>query len=165
MDDKIKRICIDKEYYTEANYPFKIKPNFCTLGSIITISPQGSIIGFVFDDSMGNRLGFNETILWEHYNLSPNFVEILSFDNIFIETDIAQGMIFKGKRTGIIHSFTMEVDPGYKYFEKFRGGIQWYMMETEDIISSINFNLKNENRELVSFNGQPVTFRLSITEI
>ena len=165
LDTEIKRILIDKEYYTESDCPFKIKPNFSTLGSIITISPQGPIIGFVFDDSIGKLLGFDETILWEEYNLSPNPVDILSFDNIFIEFDIAKGMIFKGKRTGIIHNFTMDVDPGYKYIEKFRGGVMWYMMESKDNISSINFKLKNENRSLVSFNGQSVTFRLSMKEI
>ena len=165
LNDEIKRIIIDKEHYTEANYPFRIKPNFSTLGSIVEIKPQGPIIGFVFDDSIGNLLGFDETILYEEYILSPNPVDIPSFDNIFIETDIAQGMIFKGKRTGIIHNFTMDVDPGYKYIEKFPGGIQWYMMQTKDIISSICFKLKNENRNLVSFNGQSLTFRLSIKEI
>ena len=36
------------------------------------------------------------------------------------------------------------------------------MMESKDIISSTCFKLKNENGDLVSFNGQPVTFRLSI---
>ena len=109
LNDEIKRIIFDKEYYTEANYPFTIKPNFTTLGSIREISPQGPIIGFVFDDSIGNLLRFNETILWEEYNLSPNIVDIISFDNIFIETDIAQGMIFTGKRTGIIHNWSMDV--------------------------------------------------------
>ena len=74
-------------------------------------------------------------------------------------------MIFKGKRTGIIHNFTMDVDPGYKYMEKFRGGVQWYMMESKDIISSICFELKNENIQIVSFNGQSITFRLSTKEI
>ena len=165
LNEEIKRIIIDNEYYTIESYPFTIKPNFSTLGSIVEIKPQGPIIGFVFDDSIGNLLGFDETILYEEYNLSPNPVDILSFDNIFIETDIAQGMIFKGKRTGIIHNFTMDVDPGYKYIEKFRGGIQWYMMESKDIISSICFKLKNENRNLVSFNGQSITFRLSIKEL
>ena len=38
------------------------------------------------------------------------------------------------------------------------------MMESKDIISSICFNLKNENNEIVSFNGQSITFRLSIKE-
>ena len=43
-------------------------------------------------------------------------------------------MIFKGKRTGIIHNFTMDVDPGYKYIEKFRGGMQWYMVNIKNFI-------------------------------
>ena len=165
MNFEIKRIIIDKEHYTETNYPFTIKPNFSTLGSIVEIKPQGAIFGFVFDDSIGSLLGFDETILFEEYNLSPNPVDILSFDNIFIGCDIAQGMIFKGRRSGIIHNFTMDVDPGYKYIEKFRGGVQWYMMNTKDFISSINFKLKNENDNFVSFNGQSITFRPSIKEI
>ena len=165
LNNEIKRIIIDEEHYTEANYPFSIKANFSTLGCIIEISTQGPIITFIPDDSIRNLLGFNKTTIFEEYNLSPNPVDILSFDNIFIETDIAKGLIFKGKRTGIIHNFTMDVDPGYKYVEKFRGGVQWYMMESKDIISSICFKLKNENGNLVSFNGQSITFRLSMKEI
>ena len=74
-------------------------------------------------------------------------------------------MIFKRKRSGIIHNFTLDVDPGYKYIEKFRVGIQWFLMDTKDLVSSISFELKNENAELVSFNGQSITFRLSIEEV
>ena len=59
----------------------------------------------------------------------------------------------------------MDVDPEYKYIQKFCGGVQWYMMESKDITSSICFKLKNENNKLVSFNGQNITFRLSIKEI
>ena len=165
LNNEIKRIIINQEHYTETNYPFNIKPNFSTLGSIIEISAQGPVITFIPDDSIGDLLGFNKTTTFEEYNLSPNPVDILSFDNIFIETDIAKGLIFKGKRSGIIHNFTMDVDPGYKYIEKFYGGVQWYMMESKDIISTICFKLKNENGNLVSFNGQSITFRLSIKEI
>ena len=46
LNNEIERSIIDKERYTEANYPFSIKPNFSTLGSIIEISPQGPIITF-----------------------------------------------------------------------------------------------------------------------
>ena len=165
LKKEIKRIIIDEEHYTEANYPFTIKPNFSTLGSIIEISPQGPIISFMFDDSIKDLLGFNARTLYEEYTPSDNPVDILSFDNIFLECNIAQGMIFKGKRSGIIHNFTMDVDPGYKYIEKFPGGVQWYMMESKDIISGICFKLKKENGSLVSFNGQSITFRLSIKEI
>ena len=159
LNDEIKRIIIDKEHYTVSNYPFEIKPNFSTLGSIIEISPQGPIISFMFDDSIKDLLGFHAVTLYEEYNLSTSPVDILSFDNIFLECDIAQGMIFKGRKSNIIHNWTMTVDPGYKYVEKFSGGISWYMMQSKDIISSICFNLKNENGNLVSFNGQSVTFR------
>ena len=117
------------------------------------------------NDSIGELLGFNKTTIYGEYNFSQNPVDIISFDNIFIETDVAKGMIFRGRRTGIIHNFTMDVNPGYKYIEKFRGGVQWYMLQSKDIISSICFKLINENNQLVSFNGQSITFRLSIKEI
>ena len=165
MDDEIKRNIIEKGHYSESDYPISIKANFSTLGSIVEILTPGPQISFVFDDSIGNVLGFNEIRVWGKYNLSDNPVDILSFDNIFIECNIAQQMIFKGKRSGIIHNFTMDVDPGYKFVEKVRGGVQLYMMETKDNISSICFKLKNENGNLVSFNGQSLTFRLSIKEI
>ena len=165
LNNEIKRIIIDEEHYNEANYPFKIKPNFSNLGSNIEISTQGLINTFVPDDSKRDLLRFNKTTIYEEYNLSPNPVDILSIDNIFLECDIAQGMIFKGTRSAMILNFTMDVDPGYKYIEKFHGGVQWYMMESKDIISNFCFNLKNENNQLVSFNGQSITFRLSNKEI
>ena len=59
----------------------------------------------------------------------------------------------------------MTVDPGYKNVEKFSGGISWYMMQSKDNIPSICFKLKKENSQLVSFNGQSITFRLSIKEV
>ena len=165
LNNEIKRIIIDEGYYNELTYPFKIKPNFSTLGSIIEISTQGPVITFVPDESIRELLGFNKITIFEEYNLSPNPVDILSFDNIFLECDIAQGMIFKGRKSNIIHNWTMTVDPSYKYLEKFSGGVQWYMMESKDIILSICFKLKNENNQLVSFNGQSITFLLSIKEI
>ena len=58
----------------------------------------------------------------------------------------------------------MEIDPGYKYIEKFRA-IQWYMIESKDFFSNIVFRLKNENGRLVSFNGQPITFGISDEEV
>ena len=165
FNDEIKRIIIDEEQYTEAKYPFKIKPRFSTLGSIIEISPQGPIKRFMFDDSIKDLLGFLAITLYEEYNSSTNPVDILSFENIFLECDIAQGMILEGKKSNIIHNWTMPADPGYKYVEKVSGGNIPYMMQSKDIISSICFKLKNENGNLVSFNGQSVTFSLSIKEI
>ena len=140
LDAEIKRICITDGNFREDDFPFKIKLNFSTLGSIIEIDVGiGRQISFMYDDSRGNFLGFETFVLHEEYNLSDYPVDILSFDNNFLECDIAQGMIFKGKRNGIIHNFTMEVDPGYKYFDKFIGGVQGYIMESKDIVFGTNY--------------------------
>ena len=119
LNIEIKRTIIDEEHYTEAYYPFTIKPNFSTLGSIIEKSTKGPVITFVPDDSMRDLLGFNKKTIFEKCNLSPNPVDILSFDNIFLECKIARGMLFRGKRNRIIHNFNMDVDPGYNYIESF----------------------------------------------
>ena len=52
----------------------------------------------------------------------------------------------------------MDVDPGCKYIAKFRGGVQWYMMESKNFCSSICFIIKVETNQLVSFNGQSINF-------
>ena len=129
MNNETERIIIDEGHYSENEYPFKIKAKFSTLGSIIEISPQGPIISFMFDDSIRDLSGFNARTLYEEYTPSKNPIDILSFDNNFIERDIAQGMIFKGTISNNIHNWTMTVDPGYKHVEKFSGGIIWYMMQ------------------------------------
>ena len=115
LNNEFKRIIIDEEHYTESNYPFKIKPNFSTLGSIIEISPRGPIISSLFDDNIPEVFGFNARTFYEQYNLSPDPVDIISFNNIFIETNFARGMNFRGKRSGIIMKFTMSVSPGFNY--------------------------------------------------
>ena len=74
-------------------------------------------------------------------------------------------MIIKGKRNGIFHKFFKHVVPGYKNIDKFRGGVQLFLMDSKDIIASICFKLKEENNQIVSFSGQSITFRLSFKEI
>ena len=38
------------------------------------------------------------------------------------------------------------------------------MLESKYVISSFNFRLKNDNNRIVLFNGQSISFRLSIKE-
>ena len=115
LDDEIKRIGIIDGHFTEPNYPFKIKPNFSTFGSINEISDGiGRQIDFYPDDSIRDLLGFKPKTLNKEFNLSDHPVDNLSFDDIFLECIIAQCMIFKAKRNGLFHKFTMDVDLGYK---------------------------------------------------
>ena len=121
---EIKGIIINEKHYTKSNYPFTIQPIFSTLGSNIKISPQGPLISFIFDDSVQDLSGFNARTLYEQFTSSFNPADVLSFDSFFLGSDIPQLMIFKGEKPGNIHNFTMDVVPGYKYIEKFRGGVQ-----------------------------------------
>ena len=114
LNNEIRRIIVDEEHFTESDCPIQKKSNFSSVGSIVQLSPQGSIISFVFDDIIRILLGFHEIILYKEYNLSANPVDISSFDKIFLETDVARAMIFKGKRSGIFHNFTMTANPGNK---------------------------------------------------
>ena len=78
INNEVKRIINEKGYYTESDYPFRITPNFCTLGSIVEILSPGPMISFVFDDCIGDLLGFNKILLWGKYNLSDNQVDIFN---------------------------------------------------------------------------------------
>ena len=153
LSTEIWRIFNNEGRFIEAKYPFTIKPSFSTLGSIKENSRQEPLINFTPDDSIRDLLGFNPGTIYEKFDLSSNPVDLLLFDNIFLKTDIAQGMVFEGKRSGIIHIFTMDVDPRYKDIEKFFGWLSWYMMEFKDFISNLSFKLKFENGSLLPFNG------------
>ena len=59
----------------------------------------------------------------------------------------------------------MTIDQRYKYVKKFQRGNIWYMMESKDFVSKIRFEFKNEIGNLISFNGQNITFKLSIKEV
>ena len=56
LKNEIKSITIDQQHYTETNFPFHIKPNFSTFGSLIEISTQGPVIKFAPDDNIGDFL-------------------------------------------------------------------------------------------------------------
>ena len=56
----------------------------------------------------------------------------------------------------------MDGNPGFRYVAKIRGGIRWYMMQSKDFIQILVLYLKKENGDIVSFNGQSITFRFTI---
>ena len=72
------------------------------------------VILFFPKDSIRVLVRFKPVLLQEEYILLESSVDILSYDSIFLETDLGQGMIFKQKQSGIIHNFTLDVYPVYK---------------------------------------------------
>ena len=81
LDDEIRRIIIEKGQYSESDYPFRIKANFSTLGNILEKLTPGPQINFVFDDSIGNLLGFNEILVWG--NIFYQIILSIFFHSIF----------------------------------------------------------------------------------
>ena len=112
LNNENKRIIIEEGHFTEVDYPFTIKPKTASLSSISESSTQQPLFSFTPDDSIRDLFGFNAGTKYEEDILPSNPLDILSIDNIVLEIDIAQGMTFKGKRTGTIHNFTMHVGPG-----------------------------------------------------
>ena len=96
MNNEYRRRILEEGYFTEEDYPCTIKTNFSILGSIIEIARQEQKISFLPDDSIGDILGFDAVTIYEKYNLSHGPVDILSFDNVFVECDIAHGKILRG---------------------------------------------------------------------
>ena len=58
----------------------------------------------------------------------------------------------------------MDGNPIRKLMERFRGVVQWQMMEAKDFLTNISWQLRNENENSVSFQKKAITFRISITE-
>ena len=58
----------------------------------------------------------------------------------------------------------MDADPGFKYMENYRRAVQRYKIESKGFISNISFKLKKEKANLISFNGQSITFKSSMKQ-
>ena len=142
FNKEIIRIITDVGHNTAEDYPLSTQRILSTVDSIIENSNQGPIIRLIQDVTVRDLLAFDLVVLYQKYNLSHNLVDILSFDVIFLETDFVKGTIFIGRKTGgIFHNFRKDVTFDYKYIEKFKGRIQWYMMETKDFVSNSGLKL------------------------
>ena len=69
LNKEIKMINIEDGHFSELNYPFTIKPNFSTLGSVIEMSTQRPVITFVPDDSIRDLLDL----------IRPQYITIITY--------------------------------------------------------------------------------------
>ena len=90
----VYKIFFEEGYFQASTNPFKIKPNFSTLGSIIEISSNilGSQNVLTLDHSIKDLLGFKAEVKHEVFDLWDYPVDILGFGNFFQERDISQGL-------------------------------------------------------------------------
>jgi hypothetical protein len=170
INNEVKRLMVANGHSsinpsTFHDYYVHITPNFNTQKSIIQINEEYTAIDFNTWNSIGKVLGFLPRVIMQPFNESDNKVNIISFDNIFIHCDIAQGMILNGKRSTIIHGFSFDVSPGFKYVEKFRGGLSYFdVRNSGNSINAIRFDFRNEHGKQISFNGDELTFHLRLEQ-
>ena len=146
-------------YIREEDYPFKTKPLFSRWGRISESKFAKKFqISFVEDNKLGDPSGFKPKVIHYEIFITVYLVDILFFDTIFLETNNAQGTIFKRKRETIIGDLSMDVDQEQDHIKNFCGLVQWYMMSSHDFVSDISFKLKNEHGESVSFSGKFLIF-------
>ena len=87
---------------------------------------RGWIISFVQDDTLRDFLGFKPSVIYEEYITSDKPVDILSFDNIFLETDIAQEWFLEAtdlQYFAILQSMLILLMNFFKNFEQVFNGI------------------------------------------
>ena len=82
------------------------------MGSILEFSGQEPMISFFHGEKIQDPWRLDPFVFSEKHSLSPNPIDLISFSVVFLQTDVAQGMIFRSKRTGTLHNFNMEVDLG-----------------------------------------------------
>ena len=87
---------------TNSAYYITILPNAPTLGSIINISNANYTIDFTVQNSLATLLGFNSGILTSGLNISPNIVDIIHINSIYVNCDIIKGSYANGSISSFI---------------------------------------------------------------
>ena len=137
-----------------------IIPNAPTLGSIINISFATYSIDFTIQNSLAKLLGFNSGILTSGINISPNIVDILRINSIFVNCDIIKGSFVNGSQSPVLYNFFPNVGPGYKIIEKPVNIV--YLPLSSGQIMNIRIWITDQNNNIIDFRGETITLRIEI---
>ena len=170
INDEIKRQ-MEVNGHTKNNpseyddYYIHLEANDNTQKSIIIILDTNYSVDLTPSNSLASLLGFVPRILTGSYNTSENKVDIISFNNVFIYCDIVRGAYWNGKRTHILHSFSLNVSPGFRFVDKFYGGISYKdIINSKEQITLIKFYVRDDNGKALDFQGEVLTFKVKIIE-
>ena len=109
-------------------------------------------------------LGLNHGWDYKHYNeyISQTIIN-LSSTKISKKCDVIDGCILDGSRQPILFSFVLDKPPGYKIF--YNPEIVPFKKQNKSVWNTTTFYLGDDNHEKVKFNGETVTFALSMIKI
>ena len=107
LDNELKRYIIKEGYFTEGDYPFKIKPNFSSLCSVKEISWQKPLISFIPDDSIRDISGFN-AITKKTKNLTYHLPRSPYYRSIIFSSNAISDEVWYSKEKGVREFLTIQ---------------------------------------------------------
>ena len=163
INDEIQLQMIMNNDYDAANKTFHVNISVSRLSSAVEITNPNYKIDFGVDNSIGKILGFESVILSQGYHKSPNIIDIMNVNAILVNVDIISGSFVNETSTPAIHVFSPNVGPGYKIRERPQPELTYYEVN-RSYIDSIRVWLTDKNKNLIDFQGERVTLRITIRE-
>lgn len=121
-------------------------------------------INFSRKDSLGNLLGFKDTILKAHKTHISDFpAKILKVNALCVYCNIVTGSYKNGSPVHVIHQFFPTVPPGYKIVERPLNVI--YLPINTKQIDEIIVKITDQEGNIVSFRGEEVGVRLHLKKV
>ena len=125
------------------------------------------IIAIRFDEKsfFSTILGFTPGWDYKHYNkyISQKIVNLGGTNKIHLKCDAIDGSIVDGFRQPILYSFVLDKLPGYKVFSE--PETIHYKKINKSVLNTITFYLEDDNKKVVEFNGETLTFTLQMIKI
>lgn len=139
---------------------FNLSVNKNTLKSTIKSSKK-----ILFShDGLHTVLGFKpQTLEANKLHESESVINITEINLIRIECNIVTNYFVNGVRSHILHEFPLQADSGHKIIEIPRNTI--YLPIVTKQLNTIQLLIKDQNNNLIDFNGEIITCRIHIKRI
>ena len=166
INNRIQKIMKESGHYdaTNGEYCISIHADSNTLKSVVTIA--GSYrVNFRLKNSIGSVLGFKkEGLPFRSGSFdSEEGVNITTVNKLLVMNDIIGSSYINGSKANLLHSFAVDVGPGYQIIEK--PVILLYRPITLSTISTMTTMLLDQNEKQINLRGEVLAIRLHIREV
>ena len=137
----------------------KLEPNLNTFKCIMTV-PKDMKVDFKAVNSLKSVLGFDSKIYGEGRITSPNTVNIMSVNSVFVHCDLVGSSYLNSKRAPIIYSFFPDREPGEKIIQRPNEYI--YLPVASDVIRRMSVWLTDQDQNPLNLRGETLTCKFHL---
>ena len=143
----------------------QIKPNNSTLGTTIELSNRHQV-DFTIDNSPRKILGFESKIVLgnKKFHYSDHLADITDIQMVYLLCDLVEQSYLDGRKSTILFAFVPNTAPGASITFNIPERIYLPIKDTGSI-TSLNFKLIDQNKNLLELNDQPVSVLVHIRKI